>query len=255
MAGMSTWHELERELDAWGAVGRPATLWWRDDDAEQPGPALERLLALLGDEVPLCLAVVPARADETLAARLATSSVGVAVHGYDHQNRAAQGKKSEFPEDRDPAASKVDIERGRARLEKMFGARLLPLFVPPWNRLADALVPALPELGFRGLSRFAPRRRGQTVADLVEINTHVDPIAWHQGGGFVGQGPALQALVGHLRARRSGHVDPGEPTGLLSHHARHDEELWEFFEDLKRALCSHPAAHWLSPADAFSLRP
>ena len=252
---MSTWRALERELDAWKTAGRPATLWWRDDDAERPGPALERLLALLGDDVPLCLAVVPARADDALAVRLATTSVAVAVHGYDHRNRATRGKKSEFPGDRDPQESKAEIERGRSRLERMFGARLLPVFVPPWNRLADALVPTLPGLGVAGLSRFAPRQEGQAAAGLVQVNTHVDPIDWHLGGGFVGEETALQSLIGHLDARRSRRADAAEPTGLLSHHARHDEALWEFLEDLKQVLCKHPAAHWLSPADAFNLAP
>ncbi len=250
---MSPWHQLERELDAWAAAGRRATLWWRDDDAGRPGAALDRLLALLGDEVPLCLAVVPARADETLAARLAPTSVQVAVHGFDHRDRARRGgKKSEFPEDRDLDAGKAEIERGRIRLDEIFGARLLPLFVPPWNRLAAALVPALPELGFRGLSRFAPRHREFPVAGLVEINTHVDPVAWH-GGGFLGQRPVLESLVGHLAARRGGRADADEPTGILSHHARHDEALWDFLANLKEALDGHRAAHWLSPVDAFSL--
>ena len=58
-----SWSELTEELDAWATAGRCATLWWRDDDAAQPGPALERLLALsAGHGWPVTLAVIPAKA-------------------------------------------------------------------------------------------------------------------------------------------------------------------------------------------------
>ena len=75
--------DLERELDAWAAAGRTATLWWRDDDAAGATPALERLLAL-ADELatPLALAVIPARADRSLRHLLARSRrVVVLQHG------------------------------------------------------------------------------------------------------------------------------------------------------------------------------
>jgi hypothetical protein len=53
---------LTAELDLWSAAERPATLWWRDDDAAEVTPALERLLALAdATGVPLALAVVPGR--------------------------------------------------------------------------------------------------------------------------------------------------------------------------------------------------
>ena len=35
------WGDLARELDAWAADGRRATLWWRDDDAAHAGPELD----------------------------------------------------------------------------------------------------------------------------------------------------------------------------------------------------------------------
>ena len=43
---MTGWADLDAELDRWKAAGRAATLWWRDDDATRPTPALDRLLAL-----------------------------------------------------------------------------------------------------------------------------------------------------------------------------------------------------------------
>src|SRR5216684_8019215 len=63
------WLDLERELDAWRAAGRSATLWWRDDDAVRPTPALDRLLAIAAG-VPLALAVIPGPTGAPLAERL-----------------------------------------------------------------------------------------------------------------------------------------------------------------------------------------
>ena len=69
---MSNWEALDQELAYWRAAGRTAELWWRDDDAADTGPELDRLLALHRQSAtPLALAVVPARATPTLAERLA----------------------------------------------------------------------------------------------------------------------------------------------------------------------------------------
>ena len=77
---MSDWTALQEELEAWRASGRSATLWWRDDDATDCTPALERLLNLAGRYgVPVSLAVIPARATKGLAARLADAATPVAV--------------------------------------------------------------------------------------------------------------------------------------------------------------------------------
>ena len=43
---MGEWSDLEAELEAWRCRGRRATFWWRDDDAVEATPALERLLGL-----------------------------------------------------------------------------------------------------------------------------------------------------------------------------------------------------------------
>ena len=46
---MSTWTDLSDEAARWSQDGRMADLWWRDDDAADVGPALERLLAIHRD--------------------------------------------------------------------------------------------------------------------------------------------------------------------------------------------------------------
>ena len=68
---MSTWQDLADEAARWQEAGRTADLWWRDDDAADAGPELDRLLAIQRDTgAPLALAVVPARATPALADRL-----------------------------------------------------------------------------------------------------------------------------------------------------------------------------------------
>src|SRR5262245_19543678 len=92
---MSTWRDLQDEAARWAEAGRAADLWWRDDDAADTGPALDRLIALQRDSgVPLALAVVPARATPALADRLAGEpGIAVVQHGYAHTNHAAAGAK------------------------------------------------------------------------------------------------------------------------------------------------------------------
>ena len=228
---MSTWTDLLDEAARWAEAGRTADLWWRDDDAADVGPALERLLAIHRDSgVALALAVVPAKATQALADRLAGEpGVDLLQHGYAHVNHAASGdKKVELGTERPAMLVLGELGTGRMALERLFGARPLPVLVPPWNRIAPALVPTLPEIGFAGLSTFGARRRTHPVRGLLEVNTHVDLIDWKGGHGFVGEAAALHALVAALaRARVS-----GEPVGVLSHHLAMDGGAWDFLRSM-----------------------
>lgn len=250
---------LTQVLDRFAAAGRSATLWWRDDDAAAVSPDLERLLALAARHgVPLALAVVPAAASEALARRLAAESDAVCVlqHGYAHQNHAAPpDKKIELGPQRPAQMVIGELATGWLRLESLFAGRALPVLVPPWNRLAPFLVPVLPELGYRGLSQFGPRKRVMPVQHLQQVNCHVDPIDWHGTRGFVGRPAAVTALVAALARRLD---DPQgaaaeEPTGLMTHHAVHDAGLWEFLDEVLMVTRHHPAARWLSPRQAFAI--
>src|SRR3546814_15026942 len=105
---------------------------------------------------PLTLAVVPEGATAGLAAVLSgATGIAAAQHGASHRNFAPAGaKKSEFPPGR-PAEECLDaLAAGRRKLAALLGERLLPLLVPPWNRCADDLLPALPGLGFSAISTF-----------------------------------------------------------------------------------------------------
>ncbi len=235
------WAALDREVDAWRADGREATLWWRDDDATEPSPALSRLLALRPG-CPLGLAVIPAVAQVSLAREL-TSAVDVLVHGFAHANHAPPGvRKSEYPAGR---IAPDELRAGRERLEDLLGERVLPVFVPPWNRMGDDAAAALPAAGYRMLSGY----RGRPAGPLPRLDTHVDLIDWRGGRRFAGAGTVLGALVDALAARR-GAGDPS-PAGVLSHHLVHDAATWRFLKDLLAWVEDARGVRWVRPRDAL----
>lgn len=255
---MSAWAALQRELDAWAEAGRSATLWWRDDDAEAPGPALERLLALAArHEVAPALAVVPAGAGRPLGDRLgACPDVFVLCHGLTHRNLApGDARKSEFGAGRPVREMLADVAAGWHCLRQLFGAQALPVLVPPWNRVAPALLPRLPDAGIRGLSTLGARAAAEPAPGLLQVNCHVDLVDWRGGRCFVGEAAALEALRAHFVGRRDGRYEAAEPSGIMSHHLVHDAEAWDFLERLLETTRRHPATHWLSAAEAFNLAP
>ena len=227
---MTSWQALEQELAFWHAAGRCADLWWRDDDAADAGPALDRLLEIHRETAtPLALAVVPARATAALADRLAMeTAVDLLQHGYAHVNHApASEKKIELGPHRPAMFVLGELGTGRMALERLFGNRPLNVVVPPWNRIAPGLVPTLPEIGFTGLSTFGAVRRPHPVRGLRQINAHADLIDWKGGRGFIGEAASLAAVVEALARARAG---TGEPVGILSHHLVMDGGAWEFLE-------------------------
>ena len=246
---MSTWRDLEDEAALWHQSGRTAELWWRDDDAVDVGPELEKLLAIRRDTgAALALAVVPSRATGALADHLARErDIDLLQHGYAHVNHAAAGqKKAELGGERPAMVVLGELGTGWLALERLFGGRPLPVLVPPWNRIAPGLVPTLPEIGFAGLSVFGPRRRTWPVKGLLEINTHVDLIDWRVRR-FVGEPAALSALLAALaRARTKSH----EPVGLLSHHLAMDGEAWDFLRSVLGKAARMPGLR-ISPARAL----
>ncbi len=251
------WPALIEELDAWASAGRTATFWWRDDDAQHPGPRLDQLLDLsIRHQVPVALAVIPAGASAGLREMLTQTAAPVTVvqHGYAHQNHATpEEKKVELGGHRPAQHVIAELAVGRQTLDAW--PNTVPLLVPPWNRIAPHLVPLLPSLGFTGLSTFGPRPATRDP-QLTVINSHIDPIAWrHRVGGnpppFTGVEAALTATVGHLRQRRLGPVDPAEPTGLLTHHRVHHDHVWRFIDAFLSRTLAHPAARWLSLQEAF----
>lgn len=249
-----TFAALEAELDCWSARGQRATLWWRDDDACLATPALARMLAVAASHaVPLALAVIPARlAGQLVEAVAAATQCTVLQHGIEHRNYAPSGERScELGTHRPLAAAAAGLVGGRERLQSAFGAQFLPVLVPPWNRIAPEVVATLAELGYCGLSTFAPRTAASAAPGVAQCNTHVDPIAWRRGRAFIGEDEAAARLAAHLKLRRQRRVDPAEPTGLLTHHLDFDAAAWRFVESVLARTRAHPAVSWLSAAAAF----
>lgn len=251
---MSSWAALEAELDAWADVPGGATFWWRDDDLSRPGPACDRMLALAERyEAPLLLAVIPARLSDDLAPA-PQPEVWYAQHGWaheDHAGPAAPGerrRKIELGGDHSDAVLHAELRRGWQRLRGRFGPRLLPVMVPPWNRIAAPIVSALPGLGYAGLSAFGARAG---APGLTMVNVHVDVIDWRGSGGFAGEAAVLEQAMAHLAARRAGSADRDEPTGLMTHHAVHDPASWAFLAGVLEAIAAHPHARLVSPQALF----
>ncbi len=248
---MTDWRKLTQELDCWADRGLSATLWWRDDDAALPDPALDRLLGFRPE--PLALAVIPKMVhEEAAAAILARSTATVIQHGYGHRNYAPPGEgKSEYSEAGDADIALDELVIGRKKLEALFGDRFEPILAPPWNRLAESYTGRLVGVGLSGLSAYGPRRGASPAMGITQVNSHIDLIDWRGSRGFVGEDTALGLAIGHLAARRTGAVDALEPTGLLSHHLVHDAAAWRFIEDFMDATGRHGAARWLTVSEAF----
>jgi hypothetical protein len=244
-ANSAEWLDLVDELDRWEEAGRVTHLWWRDDDAAAPTPALDRLLAVVGD-APLALAVIPADAADELAAALSLfPHVAVLQHGWCHANHAAEipdsGKKSEYPPERHPVDVADELDEGRQRLRALFGPRALRVFVPPWNRFADRFVPLLREAGFVAISQQAPRKTAPPQG-IAAIDVHLDVVAWHEGRKFIGVAAALGRLVAELRARRE--VGDATAIGVLTHHLVMDSASEDFLMRLGDIVAAHRAARW-----------
>jgi len=254
---MSVWDTLSVELDAWAETGRAAGFWWRDDDAVDATPALDRLLMLRRDVgSPLALAVIPANARPSLAAALRDEQeIDILQHGYAHLNhRPAGEKKAELRADRDLWDIARELADGRGRMIELFGDDgWLDVMVPPWNRIDARVINLLPGLGFHGLTAFGARRAEDAVPGLVIANTHVDIIDWPGTRAFAGDDAVIGSVVAHLSGKRTGRADAAEATGLLTHHLAQDEACWEFVEQFCRVTKAHPAAVWQPACDIFAV--
>ena len=242
------WQWLERELERWSSAGRRASFWWRDDDACRADDRLDSLLRLAADRaLPLAIAVIPARFDDSLVDCLRDApTVSVLQHGYTHDNHALPGQRSlELGGSHAPRQALNDLEQGLASMAEAFGKQFVPVLVPPWNRIDEQVTAGLAGIGFRGISTHKARRSPQPAADLLQVNTHLDPVNWRVDNGFVGVYPAIAVLVQHLVARRGGYRDADEPTGILSHHLAMNDATWEFLDRLLQFLSKHPAVEFV----------
>ncbi len=241
--------DLKQALDRLAQQGEKIDFWLRDDDAIEPTAALGRLTGLCMEfSVPLLLAVIPAPTNEKLAAHLdglKKADIAVAVHGWTHKNHAGpQEKKQELGSHRPLTQVTDELAAGFAKLSDLHASRFVPMLVPPWNRIASPVIAALPDLGFRSLSTFGPKK----PAPVAVLNSDVDIMDWH---GTRGGRPAdaLFAEILSLLDRPLEEKDARQVIGILGHHLVHDEQAWDFLTRLFRLTSGHPACRWRSVTD------
>jgi hypothetical protein len=240
---------LSRRLDALGAAGRTISLWWRDDDAALPDPALDTLIALSDRlKLPLVLAVIPQPAEPSLAERLArpdAARLTVVQHGWRHANHEAVGARAaELGASRPLEIVLTELAEGHAKLTALFGARFLPVLTPPWNRVDTEVARRREEVGLPGLSTFATLDRAGH-----RLDAHLDPIVWKTTRSYMGDERMLMLFDEQVAARTGKAADV--PIGMLSHHLSHDETVWGFLETFLAAAADHPAVRWPSPPALF----
>lgn len=236
---------------ALNAAPSPVVFFLRDDDAGWDDTRLFSLLDCTERAgVPIDLAVIPQACNNAwahaLCARIDASAGGIGVHqhGFAHANHETVGRKCEFGGARSLDAQRHDLCQGRERLHDCFGARLDPIFTPPWNRCSPATPALLAELGYRALSRdcTAPAQ-----SMLPEWPVAVD---WcKQRRRAAQQGDDVLDRIGFELARR---IVAGHPIGLMLHHADMDACDLRGLDTLLAASASHPRARWLPMSDLSS---
>lgn len=256
---MASWSDLDGELERWSNAGLLATMWWRDDDAAELTPEIERLLGLAAAYgIPLHLAAIPLALTDKLAAAIkGVAEARVLQHGYAHVDHAPKGEGSwELGPHRPQSQVLEELAIGSTRLRGAFGSRFLPVLVPPWTRIESSLIRHLPVVGLRALSMEGARPQHFAAPGVLALNAHCDPIKWKGGARFTGTERALDEIVGHLAARRQGAADIAEATGLCTHHLAHDAATWDFVEALIARTLAHACVRWigleaeLEPAEA-----
>ena len=255
VAARLDWSLLDDALRRSQDSGRAVAFWWRDDDAVAATPHLERLVGLCRRYgTPVALAAIPQALQASLSDRVSEEPlIGLLVHGWSHANHApATEKKAEFGSHRPLVAMRDEAERALNRIRGAFGAKAVPVFVPPWNRIGAGLVAALASLGYRGLSTFGDRARPEAAPGLAQANAHVDPVDWRGDRGLVEPQRILARIAAAIGDRATGRADRGETIGLLTHHLVHTEEVWSFCEALVERL-SRNNVRFRDPGRVFSL--
>lgn len=216
---------IREEAARWHAAGRVPVFWLRDDDAVDPTPALDRLISLTAVyDVPLTLAVIPKLTGGPLAVRLDREDhVTVAVHGWAHKSHrtgAATGGSAggEYGPQRSAEVRLEETRGALVKLRRLHLDRVLPVLVPPWNRIERAFVPRLAEVGYAALSAWGAEAAGP----VPEVNAQVGIMAYSPGTAATAH-PVQVASQIAARMRACREAGRGA-TGLLTHHLVHDAD-------------------------------
>jgi hypothetical protein len=239
---------VEEELDAWTHSHRTAALWWRDDDAVESTPALDRLLGISADlGVSVALAVIPAEVDESLARAIRGREVAILQHGWDHTDHAPVGDyKAELAAGRDPVEVRQQLARGWDRLVPLFEDRLLPVLVPPFNQMAPELAEVV-----SAAYQFVSIVSDFDALRVRSVNVHCEIVDSKTGAAASEEIVALQ-LATALKLRRYHLVNARRPIGILTHHLVHTIAEWSLLTSLLTRLRAHKAVSFPPLTEIFN---
>lgn len=245
------WQLLEEELDTWCRQENRCRLWWRDDDLIAYTPALSLMHSLAEEfNIDVLVAVIPSQMSQNLGRD--TSGMyrfGFCQHGFSHHNHSVQGlANNEYPLSRDRTEVEMEIFSGHQMLKQQFGQRLLPFFVPPWNRYPTEFASALHGVGCAAISQYG-QHDCRNFDGLLRIDTHIDIVDWSNAPRFLPahESTLLGVLIESLRQQRLLDVKFSNPLGVLTHHRAMDGEAWRFMRRLFRLTRRMPCVDWLSP--------
>lgn len=220
---------LTENIEKYQLNGEPCKIWLRDDDAFSDVPSLRTLLESVPNSQ-ISLAVIPGLMHPSLVNLLEHyPNVRILQHGWKHQNwNGIDSAPNEFPELRELEVMARELLTGLAILNKTFGPRCLPVFVPPWHNCSESVLKRSASIGFSAISMNSPCLPLLKRLSIFEINIEVDVTNWRFGGRFIGIQSLANAIERSCHVRRLWDAEY-LPIGILTHHARMtNSDLLEF---------------------------
>jgi len=217
-APLPGWKEMLDEASAKMTSAVLPPIFFRADDIGAYSKAFDALCRLFRHyRIPLAMAVIPSWLSEIRQQKLFQAAPvheelwNWHQHGWRHINRQNKGNKSEFGSDRDSERQHEDILQGRAKLERIFGPNLVPVFTPPWNSLSAATLKILHKLDFKGISSTDPfppgvKSRHGLKHFPIRLNLHI-----RKAGNPAGD---LTLLIDQF----NGLLKMKGPAGIVIHH-------------------------------------
>lgn len=220
--------KLRQAIDRGCAISRtPPQIFFRADDIGVPSTKFSLLIEYFSrHRLPLCLAAVPAwtthrRLDELLQVTGGHSSQWCwHQHGRLHRNFEQSGRKQEFGPARNREELFFQLEKGKSRMQNLFGDHFTPAFTPPWNRCSIEALRGLVDLNFKAVSR---NRNAQPKAPpaLPDFQVTVDLHTRKECAPSL----ALANLLDEIeRGLASGLC------GVMIHHQRMNESAFAFLD-------------------------
>ncbi|MCE5245258.1 MAG: polysaccharide deacetylase family protein [Syntrophobacteraceae bacterium] len=237
--------KLAQTLKRVSGSHQPA-VFFRADDIGAGGRAFETMCHIFRESaVPLAMAVVPAWLSDVRKTQLFQSAPldeplwGWHQHGWRHVNWQRTGKKSEFGEHRPFEKQWRDIFQGRQKMIDIFGEHFVQVFTPPWNRLSNATLRVVQDLGFKGVSLMGtfPRNLKPPIV-LANLRIQLDLHTRKSKDAPADYDALLEELAFLLNKK--------EPVGIMIHHHRMTPFAFQFLHTLISLLRTEARTRFLS---------